>query len=78
MYSLRVNKTVVIKGVDKVTAAIVWNLEDYLKKVSKQLEENEVYMEVPNNPSAFVSTILKQLEKIRKRGNLSQSNSIIF
>ena len=41
MYSLRVNKTVVIKGADKVTAAIVWNLEDYLKKVSKQLEEND-------------------------------------
>ena len=36
------------------------------------MEDKEVYLEVPNDLSALVSTIFKSLEKIRKRGDLSQ------
>ena len=50
---------------------IVWDREDYIKEVTKQLEDKEVYMEVPNDSSALVSTIFKSLEKIRKRGDFS-------
>ena len=38
---------------------IVWDCEDYLKKASKQLEDKEVYLEVPYDPSALVSIIFK-------------------
>ena len=31
---------------------IVWDRDDYLKEVSKQLEHKEVYLEVPNDSSA--------------------------
>ena len=46
--------------------------------MSKQLEDKEVYLEVPNNLSALVSTIFKSLEKIRKRGDLSQDTVNYF
>ena len=35
-------------------------------------------MEVPNDSSALVSTIIKSLEKIRKRGDLSQDTRNYF
>ena len=44
-----------------------WDHEGYLKEASKQLENKEVYLDVPNDSSALVSTIFKSLEKIRKR-----------
>ena len=48
MYSLKNNKSIIIKGADKGAAVIVWNLEDNLKEAKKQLEDKEVYLEVPN------------------------------
>ena len=57
---------------------IVWDHEDYIKEVTKQLEDKEVYMEVPNDSSALVSTIFKSLEKIRKCGDLSQDTLNYF
>ena len=63
MYDLKVDKRIVAKGAGKVATVIVWNRENFLKKVSKKLEEKEVYMKVPNNPSRLVSTILKKFEK---------------
>ena len=50
---------------------IVREREDYIKEACKQLEDKEVYMEVPNDSGALVSNIFKSLEKIRKRGDLS-------
>ena len=67
-----------IKGADKGSAVIVWGREDYIKEATKQLEDKEVYMEVPNDSSALVSTIFKSLEKIRKRGDLSQDTLNYF
>ena len=63
MYSLKDDKSIIIKGADKGAAVIVWDREDYLKQASKQLEDKELCLEVPNNSSAFVSTIFKSLEK---------------
>ena len=62
MYSLKDDKSVIIKGAGKGAAVIVWDREDYLKEPSKQLEHKEVYQEVPNDSSALVST-LSLLEK---------------
>ena len=51
---------------------IVWDYQDYLKEASKQLEDKEVYLEVPNDPSVLVTTIFKSYEKTRKHEALSQ------
>ena len=78
MHSLKDDKSIIIKGPDKGAAVIVWDREDYIKEASKQLEDKEVYMEVPNDSTALVSTIFKSLEKIRKRGDLSQDTLNYF
>ena len=78
MYSLKDDKSIIIKGADKGSVVIVWDREDYIKEATKQLEDKEVYMEVPNDSSALVSTIFKSLEKIRKRGDLSQDTLNYF
>ena len=61
MHSLKDNKSVIIEGADKGAAVIVWDREDYLKEDSKQSEDKEVYLEVPNDSSALVSTIFRSL-----------------
>ena len=71
MYNLKDYKSIIIKGADKVAAVIVWDQEDYLTEVSKELED-KVYLEVRNDSSALLSTVFKSLEKIRKCGDLSQ------
>ena len=78
MYSLKDDKSIIIKGVNKGAAVIVWDREDYIKEESKKLEDKEVYMEVPNDSSAPVSTIFKSLEKITKRGELPQDTLNYF
>ena len=78
MYSLKDDKSIITKGADKGAAVIVWDSEDYIKEATKQLEDKEVYMEVPNDSSALMSTIFKSLEKIRKRGDLSQDTLNYF
>ena len=50
---------------------VVWDREDYLKEVSKQLEEKDVYEEVQNDPNTLINTIMRALEKIRTRGDFS-------
>ena len=78
MYSLKDDKSIIINGADKGSAVIVWDREDYIKEATEPLEDKEVYMEVPNDSSALVSTIFKSLEKIRKRGDLSQDTLNYF
>ena len=78
MNSLKDDKSIIIKGADKGVAVIVWDCEDYIKGATKQLEDKEVYMEVPNDSSALLSTIFKSLKKIRKRGDLSQDTLNYF
>ena len=63
MYSLKDDKSIMIKGADKGAAVIVWDREDYLKDAGKQLKDKEVYLEVSNDWSALVSAIFKSLEK---------------
>ena len=70
-YSLKDDKSIIIKGADKGVTVIVWDREDYIKDASKQLEDKEVYLEVQNDSSALVNTIFKSPEKIRKREDLS-------
>ena len=53
-----------IKGADKGSVVVLWDREDYLKEVYRQLDEKEVYEQVPDNPSVLANTLRKALEKI--------------
>ena len=57
---------------------VVWDREDYLKKASKQLEDKDVYEEVQNDPSTLINTVIRALEKIRIRGDLSNDTLNYF
>ena len=71
LYSLRDDSTIIIKGADKGLVVVVWDRGDYLKESYKQFEDREAYEEVSSDPNVLVNTIIKALEKIRLRGDLS-------
>ena len=79
LYSLRDDSTIILKVLTKVRMwSSVWDRGDYLKEAYKQLENKEVHEKVPNDPSALVNTIIKALEKIRFRGDLSNDTLNYF
>ena len=47
---------------------------DYLKEAEEQLSCKEMYSEATDEPSYLADTIIKKLEKIRKRGQLGPSS----
>ena len=49
-----------------------------MKEAYEQLEDREVYKEVSSNPNVLVNTIIKALEKIRLRGDLSSDTLNYF
>ena len=78
LYSLKDDPSIMIKGADKGSVVAVWDREDYLKEAYKQLEDREVYEEVPNDPNVLINTIKKALEKIRLRSDLSSDTLNYF
>ena len=55
---------------------IVWDQKAYLTEPSKQLKDEEVYVQVLNDTSALVSTILKSLKKDKKM--IWQKNTLTY
>ena len=78
LYSLIDDPSTIRKGTDKGSVIVVWDREDYLKEAYKQLYDREVYEEVPNDPNVLINTIMKALEKIRLRGDLSSDTLNYF
>ena len=78
MYSLKDDPSIIIKVADKGSVVAVWDREDYLKEAYRQLDDKELNEQVPNNPSVLVNTLIKALEKIRLRGNLSKDTLDYF
>ena len=72
LYSLKGDRSIIIKGADKGSVIVVWNREDYLKEAYRQLDDNEVYEQVQDDPSVLAKTLMKALEKIHLRGDLSK------
>ena len=60
------------------SALVVWDREDYIKGVEKQLWDSKVYEEVPDDPEPLISTIHKTIEKISKRGHLKKETINYF
>ena len=78
LYNLRDDPTLIIKGVDKGCAVVVWDGEDYLKEASKLLQDKDVHEEVQSDPSTLINTIMRALEKIKIRGDLSNDTPNYF
>ena len=70
LFDLKNDKAIVIKGVDKGSAVVVWDGDDYIQETEKQLDDKEIYEEVSNDLQALIDTIHRAVEKIRKRGDL--------
>ena len=70
LYSLEDDRNIIIKGADIGSVFVVWDREDYLKEPYRQLDDKEVYEQVPNDPCVLANTLMKALEKIRLRGDL--------
>ena len=68
--SLKDDHSIIIKGADKGSAVVVWDREDYLKEAYRQLDDKEVYEQVPDDPSVLGNTLMKALEKICQWGDL--------
>ena len=75
---LKNDKAVVIKGTDKGSAVAFWDRDDYIQEAVKQLDDKEIYEEVSNDPQPLIDTILRAVEKIRKRGDLTADNIKYF
>ena len=78
LYDLKNDKNIVIKGADKGSTVVVWDREDYIKEAEKQLEDSDVYEEVPDDPEPLISTIHRTIEKNRKRGDLKKETIRYF
>ena len=75
---LKNDKTVVIKGTDKGSAVVFWDRDVYIQEAVKQLDDKEIYEEVSNDPQPLINAILRAVEKIRKRGDLTADNIKYF
>ena len=47
LYSLRDDSTIIIKGAGKGSVVVVWDRKNYLNEAYQDLEDREVYKEVP-------------------------------
>ena len=70
--------SIIIKGAGKGSVVVVWDREDYLKETYRQLDDKEVYEQVPDDPSVLANTLIKALEKILLRGDLSKDTLDYF
>ena len=52
--------------------------EDYLKEACRQLNDKEVSEQVPDDPSVLANTLIKALEELRLRGDLSEDTLDYF
>ena len=78
LYSFRDDSSIIIKGADKGLVLVVWDSENYLKEVYEKLEDRGVYEEVLNDHGVLVNTIIKVLEKVCLRGDLSSDTLNYF
>ena len=78
LYSLKDDPSIIDKGADKGSVVIVWDREDYLKEAYRQLDDKEVYEQVPDDPSVLANTLIKALEKIRLRGGFVKGHYRLF
>ena len=55
------DRSIIIKN--KGFVVVVWDRRDYLKEAYRQLDDKEVYEQVPDDPSVLANILIKALEK---------------
>ena len=55
LYSLKDDPSIIIKGANKGSVFAVWDREDYLEEANRQLDDKEVYVQVPADPSVLAN-----------------------
>ena len=70
LYSLKDDPRIIIESADKGSVVVVWGKEDYLKEAYRQLDDKEMYRQVPYDPSVLANTSIKALEKMRLQRDL--------
>ena len=63
LYSLQNDPSIIVKDVDTGSVVFVWDKEDNLKTKYRQLDDREVYHQVPNDLSVLINTIETQCKK---------------
>ena len=78
LYSLKDDPSIIIKGADKGSVVVDWDREDYLKEAYRRLDDKKVYEQFSDDPSVLANTLMKALEKIRLRGDLTKDTLDYF
>ena len=78
LYSLNDDPGLIIKVADKDYIVVVWDREDYLKETYRKIDDKEVYEQVPDDLGILANTLIKALEKICLRRNLSKDTLAYF
>ena len=55
LYSLKDEPSIIIKGANKGSVFVVWDRQDYLEEANRQLDDKEVYVQVPAFPSVLAN-----------------------
>ena len=78
-YSLRDDTSISIKEADKGSGVVVWDKEDYLVEVKKQLDDKDVYQELRGDVEGPLEKIIKKvIRKLRNRGDISHETLDYF
>ena len=79
LYSLRDDKSIIIKETDKGSGVVIWDREDYLAEAKKQLDDKEVYQELRGDVESRLEKIVKKvIRKLRNRGDISHETLDYF
>ena len=71
LISLRDDTSIIIKKADKGSTVAVWDRENYLKEVEKQLGDKETSAELPSDPvSPLIGTVKGCLSRFKNRGDI--------
>ena len=61
LHSLLSDEELIIKSVDKGSAAVVWSKHDYLLEVKSELNKTKIYEKLCGNPFQNVNTKTKSV-----------------
>ena len=76
---MRNDNSVIIKEADKGSAVVVWDREDYLKKVKNQLIDKNVCKELTGDVGGPLEKIIKTVvKKVRDKRDISDNTLDYF
>ena len=75
-YSLKDDPSIIIKGVDKGFFIVAWDKKDYLKEAYKQLDDKEVYEQVPDDLTSIANILkIKSIKRNMSAGRFLEGSS---